>query len=69
MVAAEAAALHRAGVFELLVGFHTSDVHRAVERALPPGARYVFTPPHEGGPVVPAWCGSASRRWSSTRPR
>ena len=48
-VAAEAAALHRAGVFELLVGFHTSDVHRAVERALPPGARYVFTPPHEGG--------------------
>ena len=49
VVAAEAAALHRAGVFELLVGFHTSDVHRAVERALPPGARYVFTPPHEGG--------------------
>ena len=49
VVAAEAAALHRAGAFELLVGFHTSDVHRAVERALPPGARYVFTPPHEGG--------------------
>jgi urea transport system substrate-binding protein len=49
VVAAEAAGLHRAGVFELLVGFHTSDVHRAVERALPPGARYVFTPPHEGG--------------------
>ena len=49
VVAAEAATLHRAGVFELLVGFHTSDVHRAVERALPPGARYVFTPPHEGG--------------------
>jgi ABC-type branched-subunit amino acid transport system substrate-binding protein len=48
-VAAEVAALHRAGAFELLVGFHTSDVHRAVERALPPGARYVFTPPHEGG--------------------
>jgi urea transport system substrate-binding protein len=49
VVAAEAAALHRAGAFDLLVGFHTSDVHRAVERALPPGARYVFTPPHEGG--------------------
>jgi urea transport system substrate-binding protein len=49
VVAAEAAALHRAGVFDVLVGFHTSDVHRAVERALPPGARYVFTPPHEGG--------------------
>lgn len=49
VVAADTAALHRAGVFELLVGFHTSDVHRAVERALPPGARYLFTPPHEGG--------------------
>ena len=49
VVAAEAASLHRAGAFELLVGFHTSDVHRAVERALAPGARYVFTPPHEGG--------------------
>src|SRR4029450_803844 len=33
----------------LFVASHTSDVHRAVERALPPGARYVFTPPHEGG--------------------
>jgi ABC-type branched-subunit amino acid transport system substrate-binding protein len=53
VVAAEAAALHRAGAFELLVGFHTSDVHRAVERALPPGARYVFTPPHEGGASRP----------------
>jgi urea transport system substrate-binding protein len=49
VVAAEAAALHRAGAFHLLVGFHTSDVHRALEAALPPGAGYVFTPPHEGG--------------------
>jgi ABC-type branched-subunit amino acid transport system substrate-binding protein len=49
VVASEAATLHRAGVFDLLVGFHTSDVHRAIERALPAGARYVFTPPHEGG--------------------
>jgi ABC-type branched-subunit amino acid transport system substrate-binding protein len=49
VVAADAAALHRAGAFDLLVGFHTSDVHRALERALPPEARYVFTPPHEGG--------------------
>ena len=49
VVAAEAAMLHRAGAFDLLVGFHTSDVHRALEHALPPGARYVFTPPHEGG--------------------
>jgi ABC-type branched-subunit amino acid transport system substrate-binding protein len=31
------------------VGFHTSDVHRALEHTLPLGARYVFTPPHEGG--------------------
>lgn len=49
VVAAEAAMLSRAGVFELLVGFHTSDVHRALEAALPAGVRYVFTPPHEGG--------------------
>ncbi|WP_209306279.1 ABC transporter substrate-binding protein [Blastococcus sp. CT_GayMR19] len=49
VVAADAAALHRAGAFDLLVGFHTSDVHRALERALPPEARYVFPPPHEGG--------------------
>jgi urea transport system substrate-binding protein len=49
VVAAEAAMLSRAGAFDLLVGFHTSDVHRALENALPPGVRYVFTPPHEGG--------------------
>jgi urea transport system substrate-binding protein len=53
VVAAEAAMLHGAGAFELLVGFHTSDVHRALENTLPPGARYVFTPPHEGGPRRP----------------
>jgi ABC-type branched-subunit amino acid transport system substrate-binding protein len=52
-VAAEVAALRWAGAFDLLVGFHTSDVHRAVELALPPGTRYVFTPPHEGGPRRP----------------
>ncbi|NEK84691.1 ABC transporter substrate-binding protein [Blastococcus saxobsidens] len=49
VVAAEAAALFEAGAFDVLVGFHTSDVHRALERVLPPGARYVYTPPHEGG--------------------
>ncbi|WP_116453642.1 ABC transporter substrate-binding protein [Blastococcus litoris] len=49
VVAAEAAMLHCAGAFDLLVGFHTSDVHRALESALPPDVRYVFTPPHEGG--------------------
>jgi urea transport system substrate-binding protein len=49
VVAAEATQLHRAGAFDLLVGFHTSDVHRALESSLPPGVQYVFTPPHEGG--------------------
>jgi ABC-type branched-subunit amino acid transport system substrate-binding protein len=51
VVAREAAALHAAGAFDVLVGFHTSDVHRAVAQALPRGAPYVFTPPHEGGRV------------------
>ncbi len=49
VVAAETAALHAAGAFDVLVGFHTSDVHRAVETALAGRVRYVFTPPHEGG--------------------
>ncbi|MGY1724962.1 ABC transporter substrate-binding protein [Blastococcus sp. SYSU DS0533] len=49
VVAAEAASLFAAGAFDVLVGFHTSDVHRALARTLPAGARYVFTPPHEGG--------------------
>lgn len=48
-VAAETAALHGAGGFDVLVGFHTSAVHRAVEAALAGRVRYVFTPPHEGG--------------------
>ena len=49
VVAAETLALHAAGAFDVLVGFHTSDVHRAVETALAGRVRYVFTPPHEGG--------------------
>ena len=49
VVAKEAADLSAAGAFDVLVGFHTSDVHRAVAQALPRTARYVFTPPHEGG--------------------
>ncbi|MCW2575485.1 MAG: putative regulator, partial [Modestobacter sp.] len=36
-----------------LVGFHTSDVHRALARAWAGRGTYVFTPPHEGGPSVP----------------
>ncbi|MGK5113244.1 ABC transporter substrate-binding protein [Geodermatophilus sp. CPCC 205506] len=49
VVAAEASALLDAGVFDVLVGYHTSDVHRALEAALAGRVRYVFTPPHEGG--------------------
>ena len=49
VVASDAVALHSAGGFDLLVGFHTSDVHRALEQALAGRARYVYTPPHEGG--------------------
>jgi urea transport system substrate-binding protein len=53
VVATEAVALREAGVFDSLVGFHTSDVHRAVARAWAGRGTYVFTPPHEGGPSVP----------------
>nr|WP_246214812.1 ABC transporter substrate-binding protein [Modestobacter muralis] len=49
VVTAEAVALREAGVFESLVGFHTSDVHRALARAWAGRGSYVFTPPHEGG--------------------
>ncbi|WP_018683773.1 ABC transporter substrate-binding protein [Actinokineospora enzanensis] len=31
------------------VGFHTSDVHRALELTLGGRVPYIFTPPHEGG--------------------
>jgi ABC-type branched-subunit amino acid transport system substrate-binding protein len=53
VVAAEAVALREAGVFDSLVGFHTSDVHRVLARAWAGRGTYVFTPPHEGGPSVP----------------
>ena len=53
VVAGEVTTLFQAGAFDVLVGFHTSDVHRALERVLPAGARYVFTPPHEGGRLRP----------------
>ncbi|MGY1782383.1 ABC transporter substrate-binding protein [Geodermatophilus sp. SYSU D01036] len=48
-VAADVAALHAAGAVDVLVGFSTSDVSRAVAAALAGRAGYVFTPPHEGG--------------------
>jgi ABC-type branched-subunit amino acid transport system substrate-binding protein len=53
VVVAEAVALREAGVFDSLVGFHTSDVHRALARAWAGRGTYVFTPPHEGGRSLP----------------
>lgn len=50
-VAADAAGM--VGLVDAFVGFHTSDVHRALERSLNGRAPYVFTPPHEGGPRLP----------------
>ncbi|NKZ02271.1 substrate-binding domain-containing protein [Actinomadura latina] len=52
-VAAEARFLAGAGLVQAFVGFHTSDVHRALEGALAGRVPYVFTPPHEGGPRRP----------------
>ncbi|TYB46721.1 ABC transporter substrate-binding protein [Actinomadura chibensis] len=49
-VADDARLLADAGLVDAFVGFHTSDVHRALEAALAGRAPYVFTPPHEGGP-------------------
>ncbi|MBN9610081.1 MAG: hypothetical protein BGO26_04865 [Actinobacteria bacterium 69-20] len=37
---------------DALVGFHTSDVRRAVDTAIGGRVMSVFTPPHEGGPVA-----------------
>jgi ABC-type branched-subunit amino acid transport system substrate-binding protein len=52
-VAADVAALHASGAVDVLVGFSTSDVSRAVAAALAGRAGYVFTPPHEGGRARP----------------
>ncbi len=49
VVAAETGRLRAAGVFDTLVGFHTSDVHRALSAAWRGPGGYLFTPPHEGG--------------------
>lgn len=49
VVADEVGRLCRAGAVDALVGFHTSDVHRAVESTVAGTTPYVFTPPHEGG--------------------
>jgi ABC-type branched-subunit amino acid transport system substrate-binding protein len=53
VVAAEVRALREAGVFATLVGFHTSDVHRALVGSWDGPGTYLFTPPHEGGPTGP----------------
>ncbi|GGS45391.1 MULTISPECIES: substrate-binding domain-containing protein [Actinokineospora] len=47
------AAASMIGLVDAFVGFHTSDVHRALEAALGGRAPYVFTPPHEGGTRLP----------------
>lgn len=52
-VAAEVERLCAADAVDALVGFHTSDVHRAVETTVAGRTPYVFTPPHEGGPRGP----------------
>lgn len=38
-----------AQAIEAVVGYHTSDIHRAIEKVTAGRAPYVFTPPHEGG--------------------
>lgn len=52
-VALDVAGLAAGGLVDAVVGFHTSDVHRAVESALGGRTPYVFTPPHEGGRRLP----------------
>lgn len=41
------------GAIEALCGFHTSDVHRRLERLTTGRIPYIFTPPHEGGSRLP----------------
>lgn len=53
VVAADVRRLCRSGAVDALVGFHTSDVHRAVAGGVAGQVPYVFTPPHEGGRLPP----------------
>ncbi|MCO5997995.1 ABC transporter substrate-binding protein [Actinoallomurus rhizosphaericola] len=48
-VARDARLLADAGLVQAFVGYHTSDVHRAVEAAIARRSAYFFTPPQEGG--------------------
>ena len=48
-VQAQVRDLVHAGAVQAVVGFHTSDVHRAIEQVTAGRVPYLFTPPHEGG--------------------
>lgn len=48
-VAGQVRSLVAAEAIEALVGFHTSDIHRRLERVTSARVPYLFTPPHEGG--------------------
>ncbi|GAB2736990.1 ABC transporter substrate-binding protein [Nocardioides pakistanensis] len=48
-VAREVRGLCDADLVDVVVGFHTSDVHRAIESVVAGRKPYIFTPPHEGG--------------------
>ena len=52
-VATEVRRLCDAGAVDVVTGFHTSDVHRAIEKVTARRVPYVFTPPHEGGRRAP----------------
>ena len=52
-VATEVDRLCATDAVDALVGFHTSDVHRAIEATVAGRTPYVFTPPHEGGSRAP----------------
>jgi urea transport system substrate-binding protein len=53
VVAGEVDRLCAAGAVDVVTGFHTSDVHRAIEAVVAGRTPYVFTPPHEGGRRAP----------------
>ncbi len=52
-VAAEVSTLVAAGALDAVCGYHTSDVHRRIERVTTGRVPYLFTPPHEGGRRLP----------------
>lgn len=52
-VAAQVASLIVGAGIEVVCGFHTSDVHRRIERVTAGRIVYLFTPPHEGGHRLP----------------